>query len=212
MGREPAGVLRPYDGAFSFGDHLGYDLLLGPLGLASLSHEENVVDWTDHPDLQRLGEQEALWQVVQHLTSHLDANPQDARAYFLRGNAYLDQRCFDLARDDYTRALALTPDNSIAYNNRGIAYRSLGDPARAIEDYRQALALDQRYRDAYNNLGLALSDLGEFAAAVQAYTQAITIDTPDWHAYNNRGLALWALGRREDARRDYAKAKELIGD
>src|SRR5215467_3632964 len=133
-------------------------------GFASLSHEENVVDWTDHPDLQRRGEQEDLWQVVQHLTSHLDANPQDARAYFLRGNAYLDQRCFDLARDDY------------------------------------------------NNLGLALSDLGEFAAAVQAYTQAITIDAHDWHAYNNRGLALWALGRREDARRDYAKAKELIGD
>src|SRR5215470_17679764 len=126
-------------------------------GLSFLSHEENVVDWTDHPDLQRRGEQEDLWQVVQHLTSHLDANPQDARAYFLRGNAYLDQRCFDLARDDYTRALALTPDNPIAYNNRDIAYRSLGNPARAIEDYRQALALDQRYRDAYNNLGLALS-------------------------------------------------------
>ena len=60
-------------------------------------------------------------------------------------------------------------------------------------------------------LGLALSDLGEFAAAVQAYTQAITIDAHDWHAYNNRGLALWALGRREDARRDYEKVKELLG-
>ena len=102
-------------------------------------------------------------------------------------------------------------DKAIAYNNRGIAYRSLGNPARAIEDYRRALALDQTYRDAYNNLGLALSDLGEFAAAVHAYTQAITIDARDWHAYNNRGLALWALGRREDARRDYEKVKELIG-
>ena len=60
-------------------------------------------------------------------------------------------------------------------------------------------------------IGLALSDLGEFAAAVQAYTQAIAVDAHDWHAYNNRGLALWALGRREDARRDYAKVKELIG-
>jgi Flp pilus assembly protein TadD len=46
---------------------------------------------------------------------------------------------------------------------------------------------------------------------VHAYTQAITIDARDWHAYNNRGLALWALGRREDARRDYEKVKELIG-
>ena len=110
------------------------------------------------------------------------------------GDAYLDQRCFDLARDDYTRVLALTPDDPIAYNNRGIAYRSLGHPVQAIADYRQALALHQRYRDAYNNLGLALSDLGEFAAAVQAYTDAISIDAGDWHAYNNRGLALWVWG------------------
>src|SRR5215510_11895712 len=127
-------------------------------GIASLSHEEDVVDWLDHPDLQRMSDAEDLWQVIQYLTVQLDANPQNARAYFLRGNAYLDQRCFDLARDDYTRALELTPDDAIAYNNRGIAYRSMGNPAQAIEDYRQALALDQRYRDAYNNLGLALSD------------------------------------------------------
>ena len=71
-------------------------------GIASLSHKEDVVDWLDHPDLQRLSAPEDLWQVIQHLTAQLDANPQDARAYFLRGNAYLDQRCFDLARDDYT--------------------------------------------------------------------------------------------------------------
>ena len=71
------------------------------------------MDWLDQPDLQRLNEQEGLWQVIQHLTAQLDASPQDARAYFLRGNAYLDQRCFDLARDDYTRALELTPDTQL---------------------------------------------------------------------------------------------------
>ena len=71
--------------------------------------------------------------------------------------------------------------------------------------------MDGTYRDAYNNLGLALSDLGDFAAAVQAYTQAIAIDPHDWHAYNNRGLALWALRRQDEALRDYAKVKELLG-
>jgi Flp pilus assembly protein TadD len=100
--------------------------------MVSLSPKEDVVDWLHQPDLQRLSDPEDLWQVIQHLTTQLDANPQDACAYFLRGNAYLDQRCFDLARDDYTRALELTPEDPIAYNNRGIAYRSLGNPARAI--------------------------------------------------------------------------------
>src|SRR4051794_34381874 len=103
--------------------------------MVSPSPKEDMVDWVEHPGLQCMNEQEALWQVIEHLTAHLDANPRDARVYFLRGNAYLEQRCFDLARDDYTRALELTPDAPVAYNNRGIAYRSLGNPARAIEDY-----------------------------------------------------------------------------
>src|SRR5712691_4512386 len=184
---------------------------LGSFTFPPRDGRRHEVDWMHHPELSRMSDHDDLWQVIQHLTAQLNANPQDTRAYFLRGNAYLDQRCFDLARDDYTRALELTPDDPIAYNNRGIAYRSLGNPARAIEDYRQALALDKTYRDAYNNLGLALSDLGEFTAAVQAYTQAITIDPYDWHAYNNRGLTLWALQRRDEARRDYAKVKELLG-
>ena len=169
------------------------------------------INCVHHPDLSPMSEYEYCEQVIQHLTAQLNAHPQEARAYVLRGNAYLDQRRFHLAIDDYTRALELRPDDPIAYNNRGIAYRSLGDPVRALADYRQALALDVRYRDAYNNLGLALSDLGDFAAAVQAYTQAIAIDPHDWHAYNNRGLAFWALRRRDEARRDYTKVKGLLG-
>jgi lipoprotein NlpI len=149
-----------------------------------------MVAWMDHPELYDTSAHADLWQVIQHLTAQLNANQQDVRAYFLRGNAYLDQRCFDLARDDYTRVLALTPDDPIAYNNRGIAYRSLGHPSQAIEDYRQALALYPRYRDAYNNLGLALSDLGEFVAAVQAYTAAISIDAGDCPS------GPWGAGKR----------------
>ena len=74
------------------------------------------MDWRQHLDLSGRYEQDDLWQVIQHLTAQLDANPQDSRAYFLRGNAYLDQRSFHLARDDYTRVIELTPDDPIAYN------------------------------------------------------------------------------------------------
>ena len=81
---------------------------LRDLRLASPSPEETVVDWTDHPDLYDTSTQEDFWQVIEHLTAQLNVNPQDARAYFLRGNAYLDQRCFDLARDDYACAGADT--------------------------------------------------------------------------------------------------------
>ena len=87
-----------------------------------------MVDWLEHPDLQRLGDPEDLWQVVQHLTARLDANPQDARAYFLRGNAYLDQRCFDLARDDYTRAARTDPGRPDRLQQPGHRVSQPGQP------------------------------------------------------------------------------------
>ena len=117
-------------------------------------------------------------------------------------------RPFNITTHSY---FAERPDDPQYHCNLGLVLESMERLADAEASQRTALSLRPDYPDAYNNLGLALSDLGEFAAAVQAYTQAITIDAHDWHAYNNRGLALWALGRREDARRDYAKAKELIG-
>ena len=87
------------------------------------------MDWLDQPDLQRMSDPEDLWQVIQHLTAQLDANPRDARVYFLRGNAYLDQRCFDLARDDYSRALELTPGGPTCLQQPGHRVSQPGQPS-----------------------------------------------------------------------------------
>ena len=117
--------------------------------------------WVHDANLSMMSDADYLAQIIHHLTAQIHANPTDKRAYFLRGNAYLDQRSFQLAIDDYSRAIELDSQDPVTYNNRGVAYRSCAQPERAIADYHRALALDETYRDAYNNLGLALSDLGE---------------------------------------------------
>ena len=171
--------------------------------------EERPVEYRHGPHLSQMSDRDYHVQIIQHLTAQLRAEPDNRRAHFLRGNAYLDNGYYQAAIDDYSRAIDLQPD-AVAYNNRGIAYRNLKDPQRAIADYRQALMLDIDYRDAYNNLGLVLSDQNAFEEAIRCFNRAIDLDPNYWYAYNHRATALWALGRREEARRDYETVRNLL--
>ena len=173
--------------------------------------EDSTVNWRNDPNLSATSDRDYLSQLVLRLTEVIDANPEDQRTYFLRGNAYLDGGEYEAAIADYTRAVGLDSGDAVAYNNRGIAYRNKGDARTAIEDYTRAIELDPEYRDAYNNRGLALSDLGRYAEAVELYTKAIELDPGYWYAYNHRGLALWSLGDRDAAVRDYGKVAQLMG-
>ncbi len=47
--------------------------------------------------------------------------------------------------------------------------------------------------------------------AVQDYDEAISLDPQNAIAYNNRGYPYQQLGMDKEARRDFAKAKELRG-
>ena len=161
------------------------------------------------PHLSHMSDRDYQVQIIQHLTERLRDEPDKPRAYFLRGNAYLDCGDFQSAIDDYGRAIELQPD-PVSYNNRGIAYRNLKDSRRAIADFRQALLMDIDYRDAYNNLGLVLSDESAFEEAVRCFNRAIDLDPDYWYAYNHRATALWALGRQDEARRDYDTVRNLL--
>lgn len=161
------------------------------------------------PHLSHMSDRDYHVQIIQHLTARLRDEPGDRRAYFLRGNAYLDCGDFRAAVDDYGRAIALQPD-AVTYNNRGIAYRNLKDAGLAMADFRQALMLDIDYRDAYNNLGLVLLDECAFEEAIRCFNRAVDLDPDYWYAYNHRATALWALGRRDEARRDYDAVRRLL--
>ena len=86
------------------------------------------------PHLSHMSDRDYHVQIIQHLTARLRDEPGDRRAFFLRGNAYLDSGDFRAAVDDYGRAIALQPD-AVAYNNRGIAYRNLKDAGLAMADF-----------------------------------------------------------------------------
>lgn len=168
-----------------------------------------ALSWKNDPNLSGMSDNDYLRELAESLTAALHDAPYDARTWFLRGNAYLDGGALAAAIGDYDRALELAPRDAVAHNNRGIAYRNMGETDRAIADYERAIEIDPGYRDAYNNLGMARADKREYEVAIGHFSRAIELDGAYWYAYNNRGMALWAVGRREEAVRDYERAKGL---
>ena len=62
---------------------------------------------------------------IQKYTAQINQNPNDAEAYYRRGNAYANLGKYKLAIADYDKAIELNPDFVWAYNTRGIAYYEL---------------------------------------------------------------------------------------
>jgi tetratricopeptide (TPR) repeat protein len=73
-----------------------------------------------------------------------------AIAYYNRGFEYKENTDqFDLAIEDFNRALRINPSYTSAYMHRGDAYRRAGNFERAIADFDRALQLDpkNKYRE-----------------------------------------------------------------
>jgi tetratricopeptide (TPR) repeat protein len=99
-------------------------------------------------------------------------NPNDARAFSNRGNAYARKGQDDRAIEDYDQAIRLNPNLAEAFGDRGIAYSRKGQYDRAIEDFDQVIRLNPKDAEAFYNRGLALRELGQQARAAADFAKA----------------------------------------
>lgn len=81
----------------------------------------------------------------------------------------------------------------------GCARRQAAPNAAAAQARSQALI----------DVGNALYRAGDYANAAKRYGAAVAVKPDDPAAYFGLGMALAKLGRDEDARRAYARAREL---
>ena len=66
--------------------------------------------------------------------------PDDANAYYNRGNAKAEKDDWDAAIADYDQALRLKPDDAGIYYNRGNSKYAKDDRDAALADWQEALS------------------------------------------------------------------------
>ncbi|MDR0374281.1 MAG: tetratricopeptide repeat protein, partial [Treponema sp.] len=108
-------------------------------------------------------------RTIAEYTAALREDPNNARAYYSRGNASGNKGDYDRAIADFNQAIRLDPNYAYAYNNCGFAYRNRNDYDRAIADYTQAIRLDTNDA-AYNSCGSAYSGKRDYDRAIADYS------------------------------------------
>ncbi|MEM6470715.1 MAG: tetratricopeptide repeat protein [Planctomycetota bacterium] len=84
--------------------------------------------------------------------------PDNARAYLMRGVVHAQNADFQSAVNHFHRATQLRPDAANYHFNLALAYQHLDQRDQAIESYRDALACKPDFLEAQNNLGNLLID------------------------------------------------------
>ena len=84
---------------------------------------------------------EQMELAVADYTSAIELDPEYAKAYNNRGNAYASLGDLDRALEDYDKALELDESLDLTYYNRGLIYYRLRDYEAAIPDLETYLEL-----------------------------------------------------------------------
>ncbi|MCH7787510.1 MAG: tetratricopeptide repeat protein [Chloroflexi bacterium] len=136
-------------------------------------------------------------------------DPQNAEAYYGRGNANLQLGQLDLALQDFSKAILLDPNNAMAHANRAGVYLVTGKFDLAIEGYGEALRIDPQNIEYYSSRAMAYLNQGQLELAVQDLDTAINLAPDDSQAYISRAMVYTLLGRLEEAEQDINRSVEL---
>ncbi|MGD9684780.1 MAG: tetratricopeptide repeat protein [Candidatus Obscuribacterales bacterium] len=83
---------------------------------------------------------------------------ENAYAYYLRGNYWIELGLHEQALIDFTRAIELDPDYVAAYIQRGHVYEAMKRPAIARRNYEFALALNPNIGLSHTRLAALIDD------------------------------------------------------
>ena len=138
-----------------------------------------------------------------------DKANEQALKHYDQGILFTQQSQFDLAIEEYSKAIDIVPHFAKAYLNRGHAYSYKREYDKSITDYEQAIVIDPQFSLAYLNLGAVYQELGQFDQAIENYNHAIDIDPQNALTYFNRSTVYVKIGEREEAISDLERALEL---
>jgi tetratricopeptide (TPR) repeat protein len=130
-------------------------------------------------------------------------------AYNNRGLAFLNEKSYDRALEDFNKAINLYPNYTLAYINRGNVLRDQHMYNEALSDYNKAIELEPTFHKTYFNRGTLFLKNEKSDDALCDFNKAIDLNPSYTEAYINRGLLFMNEKKYDRALADYNKAIDL---
>jgi len=121
--------------------------------------------------------QERADEIITENSAAIKNNPNDVEAYYKRAAAYMLERDYDPAFEDFNKAIEINPDHIPAITKRGIIYGTKEAFDLAMKDFNRAIELDAGYPPAYLNRGICYYETGNNELAIQDLNKVLEISS-----------------------------------
>ncbi|HXT24227.1 MAG TPA: protein kinase [Candidatus Eisenbacteria bacterium] len=115
-------------------------------------------------------------------------------AYVTLGHLHSSLARYDLALQEFQKALAINPRDADATMGVGGAYERMGRLQDAEEQYKKAIALKPDYWDGHNSLANFYDRQGRYSDAIAEYERVIELTPDNPSVYSNLGAEYQSLG------------------
>ncbi|PKL41100.1 MAG: hypothetical protein CVV44_00230 [Spirochaetae bacterium HGW-Spirochaetae-1] len=96
-----------------------------------------------------------------------------------RGLVYFSLSQYEMALDDFNKAIEIERGDTRIYTNRGLTHRMLKDYEKALVDFNKSLDLNPLWPDTFYGRALTFYDMGNIQAALEDCDKAIALK-PDF--------------------------------
>ncbi len=146
---------------------------------------------------------------IKELNTKIQQNPNDATAFYNRGQIFAKNGDYSRAVTDFDQAIRLDPNDAAAFNNRCWARGASGDLDLALQDCNEALRLRPDFADALDSRGLVYLKLNMNSIAVADYDAALKLKPDQASSLYGRGIGKKRLGKTPEGNSDIAAAKAI---
>jgi tetratricopeptide (TPR) repeat protein len=129
----------------------------------------------------------------------LEIRPNLPEAHACLGMIYLGTGEYELAVEEYDRALQADPANDEFSGGLARAYEALNQLEHAEITYQRAIRLRPHYWGSYNNLGGYYYRSGKYDRAVEMFRHVVSLAPDGIRGFSNLGAAYFMQARTEEA-------------